>query len=193
MINKNNRNIFFLILILVFFIVSSAALYSYNVEIALNATVKTNFIGIPKGMDDEGLDAYIDLSENNVVYQEFGSAPPAEWDLKFTYEVREVSMGPMGKNPVPYFKIQSNEQAGVVFYPIAAEYDSLTEIDVFDVPALTDYVFPGGKRFEYQTPEETFVFRLETGETVKLKFNEIIGIDENEFLFSASFKHEMIQ
>ncbi|PIE03945.1 MAG: hypothetical protein CSA76_06850, partial [Spirochaetales bacterium] len=98
------------------FLFAAAALYAQESEISLNARLKTGFMGVPKGIKEPGREAYIDFSEKSTVYKNYGSTPPPEWDLKFTYVLKDISMGPMGVNPVPFFTMVSNTGKDAVFY-----------------------------------------------------------------------------
>lgn len=147
-------------------------------RISLEAELKRGFLGLPEGMNEPGREAYISFADNSATYREWGSPAPSDWELKFTYTVRDVSMGPMGEHPVPYFMMESNKSAGTVFY-----------IEDYSGKELTEYEFPVGKKLSYETPEEPFLFKTADGRRIRLLFTQLTGENDDGLLFSAVFMY----
>jgi hypothetical protein len=85
-------------------------------QLSLDVTVKKNFFGIPEGVSNKGYEVWIDFDNMRCVKSDFGSPSPSGWDMVFTYVINTVSMGPMGKHPIPFYAIKINDAAGAGFY-----------------------------------------------------------------------------
>jgi len=85
-------------------------------QLSLNVTIKKNFFGIPEGVSDKGYEVWIDFDNMISIKSDFGSPAPSGWDMVFTYVINTVSMGPMGRHPIPFFAIRINDDEGAGFY-----------------------------------------------------------------------------
>lgn len=95
-------------------------------SVDLEVTINTGKFGIPDGIDSPGKEAWLNLSDNLLTYTEFGTKHNGQWDILFTYVVRTVSMGPMGKKHIPFFAARVNDKSGASFYMVEESFDSVT-------------------------------------------------------------------
>ncbi|MDC7124735.1 MAG: hypothetical protein PQJ46_04160 [Spirochaetales bacterium] len=176
-----NTNRTIIILLLILFLTSQTFADSLednkkNITISLDAKLKTGIFGIPEGMSEQGNEAYIDLDKDEINYTTYGSNPRSGWDIVFTYAIKEVSMGPMGKHPVPYLVMKTNKHENASF-SLSGETEKM----------LIEYEFEAGKMLKYNPPIENFFIKTTEGQTKIITFNDIKGKLKHNKLFELSF------
>jgi hypothetical protein len=151
--------------------------FSSLVDISLEAVLRTGFLGVPTGLENPGREAYLDFESQTLSYVPYGNPPPKDWDLLFSYSVREISLGPLGRHPVPFMHMKSNSPE----WTLETGSDERESNDFYE--------FPAGQRLQYELPKGIFILKASDGQRIEISFDKLEGLMKNNELFSTQFHY----
>lgn len=106
-----------------------------EVSVSLHLQMNWGFMGIPSDVKDQGVNFFLDLDTNRTWTKEYQNLPLPQtekkegWDIAFTYTLKEVSMGPMGKHFLPFLDAIVNDSDGASYYMVETDFSNLKEVD----------------------------------------------------------------